>query len=268
MFDTAILINHRSTDNSCEIIRSLAPHWEIVETTSRNFDARSCDEEVMYHESRYDAELKIVLNITEFLICDDIVTLERMLGKRLQTQAILSGALMVDHEPDRNPDREGSLPAQKCHGVWETDIWYAFVPKRLGFLDHVARSRIAHCSPSGEYDVGRHRSKLRKKVKVDRSIAAIWWYGFAPFTEETVRRKMQIAGQIAPDDLQVGFGRQHLSTRTQIKEQYEYLKKRSARLSLASMTSMESALASIRGFSNGVGKLENYKRVAKSLLRR
>jgi hypothetical protein len=40
------MINYQSTDNSVDIIRSIVPDWEIVDSRNKEFDSRLCDEEV------------------------------------------------------------------------------------------------------------------------------------------------------------------------------------------------------------------------------
>ena len=39
LFDHGILINHKSTDRSVEIIRDIAPEWSILDTSLEFFSA-------------------------------------------------------------------------------------------------------------------------------------------------------------------------------------------------------------------------------------
>ena len=259
MFDTVVMINHRSTDRSCEIIRKLAPHWEIVDTTTTKFSAKECDAEVMYHEGRFQADLKIVLNTTEFLICESMHTLERLLNHRHKRQLILSGAIMVDQDPEKEPQETDSLVSKKHHGIWETNIWFSLIPSQLGFLKSPSRSRIIHCSQNGIYQAGRHFSKLPEKIGVDRSIAAIWWYALSPFNAQTLKRKQQIAGQIPPVDKVNKQGFQHLVSTDTIVDQHLYFRGKASALSLTAMTTTEKSLAWVRAFATRVTDLESHK---------
>ena len=71
LFDHGVLINYASTDRSCDIIRSIAPHWEIRASKNEMFGARACDAEVMAVEEEFEC-WKMVLNTTEFLLVDDL----------------------------------------------------------------------------------------------------------------------------------------------------------------------------------------------------
>ena len=66
LFD-GILINHKSTERSVEIIHDIAPGWKILDTSLEFFDAFDNDFEIMNIESNVEG-WKMVLNITKFLI--------------------------------------------------------------------------------------------------------------------------------------------------------------------------------------------------------
>ena len=52
IFDHGILVNHRSTDRSVEIAKSMAPDWEIMDSKTVDFDAPSCDTEMYELEGK------------------------------------------------------------------------------------------------------------------------------------------------------------------------------------------------------------------------
>ena len=66
VFDYGIMINYASTDRSVEIIKEICPHWLVVDSAFKEFDAILIDQEVMYYESQVPG-WKICLNIPEFL---------------------------------------------------------------------------------------------------------------------------------------------------------------------------------------------------------
>ncbi len=245
MFDKVVMINHRSTDQSCEIIQELAPHWEIVDTVTKDFNAQLCDDEVMFHEARFEANFKIVLNITEFLICPNIEYLEKMLDRKEQRQIIFSGAIMIDADINTMPDCDKPLIREKKYGIWESDIWFGFISPKL-LLHGPYRSRVAHCNATGDYYMGRHVSRLPEKIKIDRSVAAIWWYGFSPLNINTLKRKLQIQGQIPKEDILKNNGIHHFISKGKIHDQYNYLIKKAVPLHLSSMTKLQRCMARIR----------------------
>lgn len=53
LFDHGVLIDYASTDRSLEIIRELAPSWEVRPSANPWFDARDCDAEVMTIEREF-----------------------------------------------------------------------------------------------------------------------------------------------------------------------------------------------------------------------
>src|SRR5207247_662034 len=81
MFDRGVLIDYASTDRSRQIIQELAPAWEIRPSANKWFDARDVDEEVMAIEREFDG-WKIVLNTTEFLLCEDLRQFLHWMGNR------------------------------------------------------------------------------------------------------------------------------------------------------------------------------------------
>ncbi len=69
LFDSAILIDYYSTDQSVEIIRRLAPSsWRVVATRNKNWIAEDIDREVQWYENQYPSDWKIALCLTEFLV--------------------------------------------------------------------------------------------------------------------------------------------------------------------------------------------------------
>lgn len=72
MFDKIIVIDYNSTDNSIKICKSICPTCIVITTRNEYFDAREIDKEFMYIENLCEG-IKIVLNTTEFLICENSV---------------------------------------------------------------------------------------------------------------------------------------------------------------------------------------------------
>src|SRR5580698_9809983 len=71
LFDHGVMIDYRSSDKSIEIIRALAPTWEIRPSRNEKFHSVSIDREVMDIEQEF-AGWKMCLNVTEFVMHDDL----------------------------------------------------------------------------------------------------------------------------------------------------------------------------------------------------
>ncbi len=137
LFDEAILLDYESTDSSVEIIRELAPHWEIRTSQNRFFDAISCDQEIMWAELEIGQAWKMCLCTTEFLF-----TKARKLNEYLENITVngigCKGLFLVDPVWLENDEKQ---PILKHH--------------HYGVLSHNA-SRLLHRYGHGNYSPGRH----------------------------------------------------------------------------------------------------------------
>ena len=116
IFDHGIMINHKSTDSSVDLIKKIAPHWDIVDTRLSEFDAFMTDLEVMNYEEQIQG-FKIALNVTEFLMpTTSLEEIERALVGLGRAGCSASGIICVDHDPTEIPIYERSLQAQKFWG--------------------------------------------------------------------------------------------------------------------------------------------------------
>src|SRR5262249_53188540 len=71
LFDHGILIDYHSTDRSVEIIRTVAPTWEVRATRNEQFHSVSIDLEVMDIEQAISG-WKMCLNVTEFVMQENL----------------------------------------------------------------------------------------------------------------------------------------------------------------------------------------------------
>src|SRR5260221_3505935 len=71
LFDHGVMIDYRSSDRSVEIVRELAPTWEIRPSRNEKFHSASIDREVMDIETEFSG-WKMCLNVTEFLSHDEL----------------------------------------------------------------------------------------------------------------------------------------------------------------------------------------------------
>ena len=223
IFDHAVLINHGSTDSSVDIIKSMAPEWEIINSTLHEFDALITDFEVQKVEER-TIGWKVCLNTTEFLIGPVKETIEHY--ERLGVKSIYPRAMiMVDAEPGKKLSPDLSLIEQKSSGIPDNIIYnFLFRRNRLKELvkglfkpgwRHVGRSRLIHCYRIAGYSLGRH-GWAHKAKPIDE--LTICWFGFSPWNEEGIARKLGIEKKLPKSNLHWGF--HHRMSRRQLQKQY------------------------------------------------
>jgi hypothetical protein len=223
LFDHGVLIDHGSFDRSAEICREIAPHWRLVRSRLMHFDAFTTDWEVMGFEQELPG-WKIALNVTEFLMPSiPLADLETQLVAMGRTGCAASGVEFVDIEPDAWPSHELSLPLQKHFGIDDNAVTDPGVRASLCLNVVPARNRYYHCNSLGRYAPGRHSSyHPDSRYRVVNLV--LGHFGFAPWNEETLKRRMQIGGKIGPTDRRIGFGNGHESGRGELQRVYEAIK--------------------------------------------
>lgn len=203
MFDNGVLIDYHSTDRSVEICREIAPHWEVVTSRNSFFSAAECDQEVMEIESRFADCWKMVLNTTEFLCTPDFQYFLRELEKSKEKAFSIRGTVVVDPPnvyPSEYPLLDQPLALQRYFGYFEDEH------PRPGRL--LERSRFLHSHTHGAYDIGRHRMGHPCYKHPDGAL--VLWFGFSPWNDQTIARKLQIQSKIPDSDKKKGLGVQHL----------------------------------------------------------
>lgn len=212
LFDHGVLIDHGSTDNSIDICRQLAPHWRIVRSRLTQFDAYLTDLEVM----NYEIELpgwKIALNVTEFLLnpypMDEV---EKSLSAQGLVGVSCTGLLMVDDNPGSVLDPHTPLALQKHWAIDDNALTDIAVRQLIGLDKKCFRNRFYHSLPAGMYLPGRHVT-LHPHSGVRLQDLFILYFGYAPWNEEIMARKLQIAQKIPASDIELKFGLNHLKSR-------------------------------------------------------
>lgn len=194
-FDDGIIIDYDSTDSSLEIIKSICPKWTILKSRNKEFDAHEVDQEIMDIENSVSG-LRICLNTTEFLVGDfDKVA-----------DMIIPSIVMVDEDPFNDKIIE-DLVKEKTFGIPYEDN----------------KIRGCRCMHSGgtKYSLGRH---FHNPTTND---FLVLWYGFSPFNEEVLKRKLQVQNKISERDKRMGHGFQHIATRESLINVYNSYKKQS-----------------------------------------
>ena len=223
IFDHAILINHRSTDRSFDIIKEMAPEWDVIDSSLKEFDALLTDFEVEKVEEKIRG-WKVCLNTTEFLVgsLKEVISKYSSLGiKSIYPRAMV----MVDNEPGTQLDPKLSLLNQKPFGIPD-NILYNFLIRgmRLDQLTkgickpswrHVGRSRLIHCNRIGGYTVGRH-GWIHQAVPIDE--LTICWFGFSPWNEDNIHRKLEIQKKLPKATMK--WGSHHKTSQRDLQRQY------------------------------------------------
>ena len=202
VFDTVIGIDHHSTDNSRELIKQICPEWTIVDSYNRDFNAATCDQEVMQYEAGLASTWKIALTVTEFVFVTELEeTLNRLSRENPGIQAFGGRCYsLVDAEQKNSrPDwRDHHFGAVECGDV-------------------KTRWRYFHNQPSGQYTVGRHVTFLSNK-NVDDLPMIHWRYAPWPWCKE---RKLQIAAKVPLSDISQGRGMHHLMKEKEMEADYK-----------------------------------------------
>jgi hypothetical protein len=193
IFDHGIMIDYHSTDRSREIIKEICPTWDIVTSRNPNFQADTIDYEVMDIEQSIEG-WRICLNVTELLIGDYSI-LDEQPGQHL-----LPSVFFVDCDRTRPVSQDKPLYEQKTDG-FSFDQYF-----------RERRARSIHNVPV-QYPVpGRHY----ENYTTDKLV--VFYYGWCPFNDLALARKLQIQTQIPLVDRQRNWGFHHITN----KETLEY----------------------------------------------
>jgi hypothetical protein len=188
--DHGIIIDYHSTDRSIEIIKDICPTWTIVKSRNEKFQADLVDQEVMDLESEISG-FKLCLNVTEFFMPkEDLNSLFSQTDKKTYR---VRRALIVDENEKETVSHDEKLTDKKHYGFIGDD------PLHTNF-------RYLHNHTRGNYEVGRHQCYL---PNIEDSPSLIYWYGWAPWSDEFIARKSQIKNKIPDSDRIMGKGFHH-----------------------------------------------------------
>ena len=235
IFDHGVLIDHHSTDRSCEIIRELVPNWEVVPTEQEDFDVVDTDFEIMLHERRFEG-WKICLNVTEFLCAESLGAVEARVEAADLLGAHGRGVIMA--EPVASglppPDPQKSLVAQRTFGYFEDEVSWGGMLRRWGFdvkpvyrpkrptllvtrpnlltrRDPIMfRSRLYHKARQGSYQVGRHASFWSRLCAAPQNDFLVLHYYYSPRTPQMHLRASRQGARFSAVAIKQDSGSHHL----------------------------------------------------------
>jgi hypothetical protein len=178
LFDHGVMIDYCSTDRSVEIIRELAPTWEIRRSRNEFFHSVSIDKEVMEIETEFTG-WKICLNVTEFLMIDD---LHGFIADFERTHPGVPGLVTTGFIIQDSPD-------QVCLPLTDADLWeqrHFGCPEPDPFHGVADRRRLLHKAPHGAYGIGRHSNSVSM---LQEPRLYLFWYGWCPLELKVQRNK-------------------------------------------------------------------------------
>ena len=223
LFDHGVMIDHGSNDASPDIVRAMAPHWRLVRSRLTHFDAYLTDFEVMGYEQELSG-WKMALNVTEFVMpSEPLDIIERELTRMGRAGCAASGMVVVDHQPEVRPATSLSLPAQKHWGLDDNAELQPQLRLARGQTLGPHRNRFFHSSEVGMYYPGRHKS-FHPDSGFRLLDLMVFHFGYAPWNADFVRRKIQIAAKLNPNDVQRDWGVEHLKKTDELQRDYELIR--------------------------------------------
>lgn len=199
IFDHGVMIDYHSTDRSREIIQEICPTWDIVTSRNPDFQADTIDTEVNDIEAGIQG-WKICLNVTEQLIGDYSILDDN------PRQLLVPSVFFVDCDRERTVTHDRPLWEQKTDGFMFSDSPQNFFERRSRSLHNIpvhypAQSTQACMAP------GRHWNTYN----TDKLVT--FYYGWCPFDDGQLNRKLQIQTQIPLIDRQLNRGFHHITNR-------------------------------------------------------
>jgi hypothetical protein len=199
IFDHGVMIDYHSNDRSVEIIKEICPTWDIVTSRNIDFQADNIDTEVMEIEKQIDG-WKIALNVTEQMIGDYSILDDT------PRQWLIPTVFMVDTDRDRPVTQDRPLYEQKHWGFSFKDSQRDFLERRSRSIHNVPVYYPPHNTPEC-MGPGRHYHSYNTDKLV------VFYYGWCPFDDGGIARKLQIQTQIPLIDRQRGWGFHHITNK-------------------------------------------------------
>lgn len=192
-FEGGIVIDFDSSDNSLEIIKELAPHWKIVKSPLKYFEAESLDRLIESLESSIEG-VRICLNVTEFLIGDPASVINPI---------IIPQVSLINMPNDSKFDLNVPFHMQRNFGLISSD------EKKVDEIDFPifsgATGRSIH-RQSLRYPLGRHFELMEPNEMLIYRVSDCF------VNEEMFLRRLQIQSKIPNSEYKKGRGNHHTNS--------------------------------------------------------
>ena len=209
MFDNIIIIDYNCTDRSLEICKKICPNCKIIPSRNEYFDAQEADKEVMDIERTIDG-IKIVLNVTEFLICEN--NIKDFFKENITTRVAFEVITRMVFSPNK-------------YNIFPKNNYELFdnIFNEGVFISYETRSsRFIHNYPDGNYGTGRHflnyKGIARDSNLLPSEKIQILYVGYYPLNDHMVKRWTQIGKRQSKFDIDHQLGHHHLWNKNQILE--------------------------------------------------
>ena len=207
MFDNIIIIDYNCTDRSLEICKKICPNCKIIPSRNEYFDAQEVDKEVMDIERSIDG-IKIVLNVTEFLICKNNIK------DFFKENSTIPAAFEIKQGCPFSPEKYNFFPKNNRE-------LFSKVFNKGVFISWIARSsRFIHNYPDGNYGTGRHfinyKGVERESNLLPPEKIQILYFGYYPLNKCMLERRIQIGKKLSKYDIDHRLGYHHLRSREEI----------------------------------------------------
>lgn len=185
LFDHGIMIDWDSTDKSVEIIKQLAPHWEIHKSGFKHFHRSEAEACAHLHEKAVgDSSWKFFIGCTDFLFHPNLKGYLSALPSHVDG-VWLSPISPVDNVPNTPLDNNVPLVLQKTFG-------------HIGKNEIRPTNKLIHRKKNGEWKgEGMHASYMKNTfVAEDIFHMHLKW---APWTPEFIKRKLQVQDKMTEE---------------------------------------------------------------------
>jgi hypothetical protein len=196
MFDNLIVIDYNSSDKSLEICKNIWPECTIIKTRNKCFDSLEVDIEIMDIENSIEG-IKIVLNTTEFVVCETSII--DIFSDNITPISYAINCVSPYSINSYNINNNDEL----FKNLLDDDVVY----------QNDRCTRQIHNFNHGRYTVGRHNT-YNNCIPTNK--AHIIWLGFFPMNDNLLKRKLQIQQNIPQSDKDAGRGFQHLFDKDKI----------------------------------------------------
>jgi hypothetical protein len=189
-FDDGVIIDFQSTDSSLEIIRDLAPHWEIIKSPLEYFEAEPLDRLIEKIESSISG-IRICLNVTEFLIGDPASTV---------SQNIIPQVYLINMPNDSNFKPGIPFHEQRNFGLISNGKIKIAKNKLPIFSDATGRSIHGQ---NVNYPLGRHFELLEPNEMLIYRVSDCF------VNEKMLQRRLQVQSKIPKSEHKKSRGNHH-----------------------------------------------------------
>ena len=147
------------------------------------------------------------------------------------------------YKPGSALDPTIPLALQKHWAIDDNALVDVAMRQSIGLADRCGRNRFYHNLPAGMYHPGRHKTFHPHSENRLRD-TFILHFGYAPWNEETMARKLQIAHKIPESDIKLKFGLNHFKSREDWENDF-LLKKPYATLDLTTYPIAQAGLKAL-----------------------